>query len=112
MRQALAFAIDRIALTNVVTAGHGLVREIFTHPEEPYYEQVSKNGYESPALYYNLGNCYFKLHNLPAAILSYERARRLAPRDEDIAYNLRLLGESPSIMATTRSKLSPTVPLR
>src|SRR5258706_2151249 len=54
------------------------------------YEQVSKNGYESPALYYNLGNCYFKLHNLRAAVLSYERARRLAPRDEDISYNLRL----------------------
>ncbi|HEY6190869.1 MAG TPA: tetratricopeptide repeat protein [Bacteroidota bacterium] len=54
------------------------------------YERVSTNGYESPSLYYNLGNCYFKLHNLPAAILSYERARRLAPRDEDIAYNLRL----------------------
>lgn len=54
------------------------------------YEQVLKNGYESPALYYNLGNCYFKLHNLPPAILSYERARRLAPHDDDISYNLRL----------------------
>lgn len=54
------------------------------------YEQVSKNGYESPALYYNLGNCYFKLHNIPAAVLAYERARRLAPHDDDINYNLRL----------------------
>jgi tetratricopeptide (TPR) repeat protein len=54
------------------------------------YDQVLKNGYESTALYYNLGNCYFKLHNLPAAILSYERAKRLAPHDEDVSYNLRL----------------------
>ena len=54
------------------------------------YEQVEKNGYESPALYYNLGNSYFKLKNIPAAILQYERAKRIAPHDEDILYNLRL----------------------
>ncbi len=54
------------------------------------YEQVLKNGYESPALYYNLGNTYFKMQNIPMAILNYERAHRLAPRDEDITYNLRL----------------------
>jgi tetratricopeptide (TPR) repeat protein len=54
------------------------------------YEQILKNGVKSPALYYNLGNSYFKLENTPMAILNYERAHRLAPRDEDIAYNLRL----------------------
>jgi tetratricopeptide (TPR) repeat protein len=54
------------------------------------YEQIAHNGYESPVLYYNLGNAYFKLKNIPAAILNYERAKRLAPHDEDIAYNLRL----------------------
>ncbi|MBI1807845.1 MAG: tetratricopeptide repeat protein [Ignavibacteria bacterium] len=54
------------------------------------YEQIVKNGYESYALYYNLGNTYFKLKNIPAAILQYERARRLAPHDEDVLYNLRL----------------------
>ncbi len=54
------------------------------------YEQIQKNGYESAALYYNLGNSYFKLNKLPEAIISYERAKRLAPHDEDILYNLRL----------------------
>src|SRR6266571_8467857 len=54
------------------------------------YEKILDNGYESAALYYDLGNCYFKLENIPATILSYERARRLAPHDEDISYNLRL----------------------
>src|SRR6266849_1193138 len=57
------------------------------------YEQVVKNGYESPALYYNLGNCYFKLRNIPASILNYERARRLSPHDDDISYNLRLANQ-------------------
>ena len=54
------------------------------------YESIVTNGYEHAALYYNLGNAYFKLQNIPAAILNYERARRLSPRDEDIIHNLRL----------------------
>lgn len=54
------------------------------------YDRVVKNGYESAALYYNLGNAHFKLKNTPPAILNYERAKRLAPHDEDISYNLRL----------------------
>ncbi len=54
------------------------------------YEQIVKNGYESTALYYNLGNAYFKLENWPGAILNYERAKKLSPRDEDVLYNLRL----------------------
>ncbi|MBI1804258.1 MAG: tetratricopeptide repeat protein [Ignavibacteriae bacterium] len=54
------------------------------------YEQVLKNGYEHFALYYNLGNAYFKLQKIPGAILAYERAKRLVPNDEDIQYNLRL----------------------
>ena len=54
------------------------------------YEQILKNGYESASLYYNLGNAYFKTYNLPSAILYYERALRLSPHDEDVAYNLRL----------------------
>jgi tetratricopeptide (TPR) repeat protein len=53
------------------------------------YEQIAKNGYESPDLYFNLGNAYFKQKNIPAAILNYERARKLAPHDDDILYNLR-----------------------
>ena len=54
------------------------------------YEQVRKNGFESPALYYNLGNAYFKMQNIPASVLNYERARKMSPNDEDINYNLRL----------------------
>jgi len=39
-------------------------------------------------LYYNLGNAYFRLHQLGRAILNYERAHLLIPRDEDLKYNL------------------------
>jgi len=54
------------------------------------YESVIGSGYESAGLYFNLGNAYFKLGNIPAAILYYEKARKLDPTDENIRFNLDL----------------------
>ncbi len=52
------------------------------------YEAITKMGIRDGRVYYNLGNAYFKAGRLGKAILSYERARRLLPRDEDIEANL------------------------
>lgn len=54
------------------------------------YEGILGKGLKSGALYYNLGNCYFKSGETAKAILAYERARKFLPDDEDLAYNLRL----------------------
>lgn len=54
------------------------------------YSKVLQNGYVSAGLYYNLGNAYFKTNDLASAILYYEKARRLAPDDEDIQFNLNV----------------------
>ena len=54
------------------------------------YENVLTLGYESAALYYNLGNSYFRLNELGRAILNYEKALKLEPGDEDVVYNLRI----------------------
>ena len=54
------------------------------------YQQIIETGYESAEVYYNLGNSYYKMSDLPNAILNYERAKLLAPNDEDIAFNLEL----------------------
>lgn len=43
----------------------------------------------SPALYYNLGNAYYRSDSLSKAILCYERAYRLSPSDRDIRFNLQ-----------------------
>jgi tetratricopeptide (TPR) repeat protein len=49
-----------------------------------------KTAQEKPAanVYFNLGNAYFKSGKVGLSILNYERARKLAPRDPDIAANL------------------------
>lgn len=51
---------------------------------------VYNTGYQSSGLDYNIGNAYFKLNNIPNAILFYERAYLLKPADEDINYNLQI----------------------
>lgn len=51
------------------------------------YEEILQKGRESGALYYNLGNSYFKKGDLGRAVLNYERARRLIPRDSDLNFN-------------------------
>lgn len=54
------------------------------------YEALIDSGYEDPALYYNLGNAYFKTGDLGRAVLNYLRAEELTPRDPDIRANLEL----------------------
>ena len=57
------------------------------------YEGVLAGGHESAALYFNLGNAWFKSGDVGRALLNYERARRLAPRDPDIEANAGLARE-------------------
>jgi tetratricopeptide (TPR) repeat protein len=52
------------------------------------WTEIYNTGYRSANLEYNIGNAYFKLNNIPSAILFYERALLLKPADEDINYNL------------------------
>ncbi len=54
------------------------------------YESILERGFESWQVYYNLGNAYYKRGEIGKAILNFERARRLNPRDEDIRHNLDL----------------------
>jgi tetratricopeptide (TPR) repeat protein len=54
------------------------------------WTEIYNTGYRSANLEYNIGNAYFKLNNIPSAILFYERALLLKPADEDINYNLQV----------------------
>ncbi|MBI4930245.1 MAG: hypothetical protein HY841_05745 [Bacteroidetes bacterium] len=58
-----------------------------------YYEGIVSLGYESPEVYFNLGNAYYKTDKTGMSILNYERAKKLSPYDEDIAFNLKLASQ-------------------
>lgn len=55
-----------------------------------FYNKIISQGYESSALFYNLGNAYFKAGDLGKAILYYEKGLKLSPGDDDITFNLRI----------------------
>jgi hypothetical protein len=52
------------------------------------YEQLLAQGMTNSAIYYNLGNAYLEQGDRGRAILNYQRAAQLDPRDPDIRANL------------------------
>lgn len=53
------------------------------------YKQILEGGYQTPQVYYNLGNAHFKAGNLAPAILNYRQAWYHSPGDPDIDANLK-----------------------
>jgi tetratricopeptide (TPR) repeat protein len=53
------------------------------------YENIFRSKKHSAELYYNLGNCYYKLNKVAPAIYNFEKALLLNPDDAEIQNNLR-----------------------
>ena len=62
-------------------------KEHYAEAAKAYEAILAKQGVAAE-IYYNLGNCYYKLDNIPLAVLNYERALVLSPGDGDIRSNL------------------------
>ena len=54
------------------------------------YEKELKNTPNDPYVYYNIGNCYFKMGSKGLAAANYYRAFKLAPRGSGIRHDLTL----------------------
>ncbi|MFH1353483.1 MAG: tetratricopeptide repeat protein [bacterium] len=54
------------------------------------YSALLKNGYVNWQIFYNLGDCYFRLNDLPKAHLYYLKAQRQNPRAADVKYNIEI----------------------
>ncbi|WP_435254089.1 tetratricopeptide repeat protein [Tenacibaculum sp. A30] len=52
------------------------------------YKQIESQNIASSELYYNLGNCYYKLNKVAPTIYNYEKALQLNPLNEDAKNNL------------------------
>ncbi len=50
---------------------------------------VSSENMKDPYIYYNIGNCYFKLDKFGYAVYYYYKAFKILPRDKDIRENLQ-----------------------
>jgi len=54
------------------------------------YQSLLRQGLVGGELYYNLGNCYYKMGQYGLAILNYERAERYLGNDPDLVKNQKL----------------------
>jgi tetratricopeptide (TPR) repeat protein len=99
MKTAINIILLSIAFTSVLSASEidsALVRAERLYLRNDFtgalaqYRTLSDSGWTSAALFYNMGNVCFKNHDIKSAVLYYERAKRLAPRDENIEFNLQL----------------------
>ncbi|MDP7395949.1 MAG: BatD family protein [Lentisphaeria bacterium] len=81
---------------------------------ESIYRDLQQAQAGNAALLYNLGNCAFRKGEYGQAIVLYERARRLAPRDSDIVENLNFVRQQVNLpkIGTSDDPLSLVVNLR
>jgi len=68
------------------------------HEAGRVYEQIINQGVQDSTVYFNLGNAYYRQGDLGRAIVNYQRAALLNPRDADIQANLDLTREQTGIV--------------
>lgn len=69
------------------------------------FESILNAGKQSAEVYFNLGNCYYKLHKVAPSIYNYEKALLLNPDDDEIKTNLEFARK----MAVDDIKVIPKV---
>lgn len=69
------------------------------------YEELARAGETSAALFYNLGNAYYRADDLGRAILNYERALALEPHHPEAEANLRQVRDKARALELKRRPL-------
>ena len=96
MTKKLLFLVLSISLGNVLLQAADLQQAEENYRQGHFatalgqYEQLLQLYPNDPNLYYNIGNCYFKMGSKGLATANYYRAFKLDPRDADIRHNLSL----------------------
>lgn len=86
---SILFSLSLLAQNDMKTANKLYSSEKYQEAID-MYEKILKNGEESAALYYNLGNAYYKMNEIAPAILNYERSLLRDPSNENAKFNLEL----------------------
>ncbi|MEZ5071696.1 MAG: tetratricopeptide repeat protein [Bacteroidales bacterium] len=84
------------------TSAYGAEDSLFLAANEMYqegsyeealalYRGIQEAGLESADLYYNMGNAAFRSNNIGHAVLYYEKALKMDPRNENAKHNLEFV---------------------
>lgn len=69
------------------------------------YSQLLQKGGKSAVLYFNLGNCYYRMDDMTKAVLNYQRAKQLDPGNKKIRHNLKLAQSKVSDQIVPKSEM-------
>ena len=75
-------------IDEVMQKGNALYKKGSYNKAIDEYKQLVDEGYSGVALFYNLGNSYYRIGKIGYAILYYEKALKISPSDEDVNHNL------------------------
>lgn len=70
-------------------ADEAYAKEQYQKASVIYSQLLQKNG-KSAVLYFNLGDCYYRMNDMTKAVLNYQRAKQLEPGNKKIRHNLKL----------------------
>ena len=87
MLAAIALLVTAETQASIDQANAAFAEKRYADAANEYEAVISRQGFSAPVLF-NLANAYYQDGKLGRAILNYERAQLLAPRDADIAGNL------------------------
>ena len=88
-----------LIILSILLSNNQQVDEIFKQSNDYYtngdyeaaadgYLEIINSGFESAELYFNIGNSFYKLNNIPESNFYFEKALALSPNDTDIITNL------------------------
>ena len=69
------------------------------------YEELIRSGQDTPNLFYNLGNAYFRKKDFGRAILNYQRTLTLDPRHPEAQANLRIARDEARALELVPTKM-------
>ncbi len=81
--------VQGVDFESLMTAGNSAYEQGEFEQAIAEYEKILNADGVSTALHYNLGCAYFNQKSYGKAILHFEKARQLSPRDVDVLHNLR-----------------------
>lgn len=91
------------SLTTKKTADSAYAAKDYRRAADLYEAQLKRG--VSPTTYYNLGNSYYRINELPRAVLAYERALKYDPADADARYNLAVCQSKLAVRTDATSEM-------